>query len=165
MADILHLYLSPGHNFFGHHGQAPGSHPMVEHEAVECVAGRGLRGDRFFDYKNNYKGQVTFFAQEVAEELGRALGVTDRPLSVFRRNIITHGLDLNALIGRQFLLGGVHFEGTEESSPCHWMDQVFAPGANAWLNGRGGLRARILSNGVLRRGPEIAWEVLAAALV
>jgi MOSC domain-containing protein YiiM len=145
------LYLSPAHNFFGHHGKAPGEHPIEEVDAVECVAGRGLRGDRFFDFKENYKGQITFFAREIFDQLAEKLGVADRSPAVLRRNVITRGLDLDALIGKEFQLQGVRFLGTAECSPCYWMDQAFAPGAEAFLQGRGGLRAKILSDGWLRR--------------
>jgi hypothetical protein len=62
MVHIRHLYISPGHNFFGHHGQPPDEHPVVELPRIRCVAGSGIEGDRFFDYKPDYKGQVTFFA-------------------------------------------------------------------------------------------------------
>ena len=48
---VARLFISPGHNFFGHHDQPAGSHPIVEVDQIECVAGRGLKGDRFFDYK------------------------------------------------------------------------------------------------------------------
>ena len=48
---VRSLYLSPGHNYFGRHGQEPGAHPVHEVEEMECVAGHGIRGDRFFDYK------------------------------------------------------------------------------------------------------------------
>lgn len=161
MTEIVHLCISRGHNYFGHHGQPAGENPTLACETVECVAGRGLRGDRFFDYRDNYKGQVTFFAYEVFEGLGRALGVSHRSPFVFRRNIITRDLDLNELIGLRFLLGGVLFEGVEECRPCAWMDEAFAPGAEQWLRGRGGLRARILSHGLLRRGP-VDCEVLDA---
>jgi MOSC domain-containing protein YiiM len=44
----------------------------------------------------------------------------------------------------------VHFLGTEECRPCYWMDQAFAPGAADFLKGKGGLRAMILSDGMLR---------------
>ncbi|MEI8342757.1 MAG: molybdenum cofactor biosysynthesis protein, partial [Verrucomicrobiota bacterium] len=67
-----------------------------------------------------------------------------------RRNVITTGVNLNELIGKRFDIQNVQFEGIEECRPCHWMDQAFAPGAEQWLKGRGGLRARILTNGVLR---------------
>lgn len=144
------LYISPGHNYFGHHGQPPGEHPVVAVPAVECAAGRGLVGDRFLDYKDDYAGQITFFAGEVYDEIRRDLNQADRPAAVFRRNVLTRGADLNALIGREFEVQGVRFSGVRECSPCYWMDQAFAPGAEAWLKGRGGLRARILSSGWLK---------------
>lgn len=148
--NIAALYISPGHNYFGRHGQAPGEHPLLEVPAVECVAGRGLVGDRFLDYKDDYAGQITFFAGEVYDEIRRVLNQPDRPAAVFRRNVLTRGVDLNALIGQEFEVQGVRFVGTRECSPCYWMDQAFAPGAEAWLKGRGGLRARILSSGPLK---------------
>jgi len=64
-----------------------------------------------------------------------------------RRNVLTRGVDLPALIGREFELQGVRFVGTEECRPCYWMDHAIAPGAEAWLRGRGGLRARVVSDG------------------
>jgi MOSC domain-containing protein YiiM len=64
--------------------------------------------------------------------------------------VITRGVDLNDLIGQEFDVQGVRFLGTEECRPCYWMDGAFAPGAQEFLKGRGGLRARILSDGSLR---------------
>ena len=152
---IRHLYVAADHNFFGHHGRPPGRHPIMEVPAVECIAGRGLRGDRFIDYKENYKGQITFFAWETYEAICAHFSVRDRSPSVFRRNVITTGVDLNTLIGREFEIQGVQFRGTEECRPCHWMDQAFADGAEDYLKGRGGLRAVILTPGFLRvSGPE-----------
>lgn len=150
--EILHLVISPGHNYYGHHGVPAGTEPIVEVESVECVAGRGLSGDRFFDYKPDYKGQITFFAVETYEALAAALGVAAGRPVVVRRNVFTRGADLLALVGREFELQGVRFRGAEECRPCEWMDTAVAPGAHEWLKGRGGLRARILSNGTLRRG-------------
>jgi hypothetical protein len=148
---IAHIYISPEHNFFGHHEQPPGEAPMVEVDSVECVAGKGLRGDRFFEFREEYKGQVTFFSEEIYELMCQKLQVTHRDPSVFRRNIIVRGVDLNTLINREFEVQGVRFLGTQECSPCHWMNHAFAEGAERALHGRGGLRARILTDGVLRR--------------
>jgi MOSC domain-containing protein YiiM len=145
--EIIHLYISPGHNFFGHHGRSPDEHPSVEVEEIECIAGRGIRGDRFFDYKTNYKGQITFFAEEVFDALCHEFGIHDKLPSVLRRNIITRGQDLNEFIGRKFEVQGVELRGTAECRPCYWMDAAFAIGAEKFLRGRGGLRARILSGG------------------
>ena len=59
---IRHLFVSAGHNFFGHHGGPAGTHPTVPLPHLQCRAGRGIEGDRFFDYKPDYRGQITFFA-------------------------------------------------------------------------------------------------------
>jgi MOSC domain-containing protein YiiM len=146
---IVGLFISPGHNFFGHYGGPAGEAPTVAVNEVQCLAGRGLSGDRFFDFRHNYKGQATFFAAEVFDEICRLLAVNGKSPGVTRRNIITRGVDLNSLIGKQFELQGVAFEGVSECSPCHWMDEAIAPGAEAALHGRGGLRARILTDGRL----------------
>jgi len=119
MAEILHLYISPSHNYFGHHGQAPGEAPT----------------------------------EEVYEDLCRVLDTHDKSPAVFRRNVITSGVDLPAWYDAEFTVQGVRFRGTGECKPCYWMDRAFAPGAEDALQGRGGVRAAILTDGVLHRGP------------
>ncbi len=153
---IKHLFISPAHNFFGHHDREPSRHPMIERTEIKCLANRGIEGDRFLDFKPGYNGQVTFFSNEVYEEVCARLGIADKPPSAFRRNIIVEGADLNTLIGREFEVQGVRFLGTQESAPCHWMNTAFAPGAEDALKGRGGLRAKVLSDGVLRVSSEDA---------
>ncbi|SDS17915.1 molybdenum cofactor biosysynthesis protein [Opitutus sp. GAS368] len=148
--NIEAIFISPGHNYVGHHGQPSGTHAIESVESVECVAGRGLRGDRFFDHKPDYPGQITFFAAEVHEHLQRSLKLPVAPASAYRRNVLTRGVDLMTLIGREFTVQGVRFRGMGECKPCYWMDQALAPGAEQWLQGRGGLRALILSDGCLR---------------
>jgi|ERR1043166_749429 MOSC domain-containing protein YiiM len=150
MIRVHQLFVSPGHNYFGHHGQAASSHPAVAVERLECVAGRGIRGDRFFDYKDNYKGQITFFSLAVFDALRKELNLPDAQPSATRRNALIAGADLGLLVGKHFEIQGIRFEGTEECKPCYWMDAALAPGAEKWLKGRGGLRARILSDGVLK---------------
>jgi MOSC domain-containing protein YiiM len=151
-ARVEHIYISPGHNFFYRDRQNPESYPAAPVPEVNCVAGRGLEGDRFFGFKENYKGQVTFFDLDVFDALAQALGISGKPPGVLRRNVFVRGLDLNALIGRRFSLQGVVFEGTQECAPCHWMDYAFGKGAHEFLKDRGGLRAKILSSGPLRAG-------------
>ena len=150
-ADVVHLYLSAGHNYFGRHGKAPGEFPAIEVDEITCVAGCGIQGDRFFNFKKGYPGQVTFFEMEVYEFLlGKFPGVTKQP-EVFRRNILTRGIDLRTLIGSEFSIQGVRFRGVQESKPCYWMNQAFAPGAEEALRGKGGLRAEVLTDGLVRR--------------
>lgn len=151
MIYVEHLFISPGHNFFGHHGQSAGQNLIVAVEQIECVAGRGIRGDRFFDYKENYKGQITFFSMEVFDALRNELRLPDAQPQATRRNAFVRGGDLQSLIGREFDLQGVRFAGIEESKPCHWMNSALGSGAEQWLQGRAGLRCRILTNGLLKR--------------
>ena len=147
--EICHLYISPGHNFVGHHGREPDLHPVIELSVIECVTGRGIPGDRYFDFKNDYKGQITFFSGDVFDELCAALGIQDCSPGLARRNVITRGVDLNGLVGKEFEIQGVRFCGTQECAPCYWMNRAFAPGAEVFLKGNGGLRAKILSDGKL----------------
>ncbi len=152
MIRIRHLFLSPGHNYFGRHEKPPGEHPIVEVEELECVAGRGIVGDRFLDFKPDYRGQITFFAWEILERMREELGLAEAAPSAARRNVITDGVDLNTLIGKEFELQGVRFAGTEECRPCHWMNRAFgSERTERWLQGNGGPRARILTDGLLRK--------------
>ena len=153
--EICHLYISPGHNFFGHHNRPPDDYAAVEVSAIECVVGHGRRGNRFFDYKEDYKGQITFFALEVFDELCAAVKLSDCSPASLRRNIITREAELNALIGREFEIQGVRFDGVPECRPCYWMDRAIAPGTEKFLKGRGDLSARILTDGMLRSSAPI----------
>src|SRR5437762_4573310 len=157
--EICHLYISRSHNFFGHHGREPDEYPAVEVPMIECVAGHGIHGDRFFDYQDDYKGQITFFAAEIFDELCNALDLQDCSPALVRRNVITRDVDLNELIDREFEVQGVRFHGTGECRPCYWMDRVIAPGAEEFLKGRGGLRAKIIADGELRSASRIAQVV------
>jgi MOSC domain-containing protein YiiM len=150
---IEQILTSPGHNYYGHHGLPPGESPLAFADSIECVAGRGIRGDRFFNYRNNYKGQITFLSREVFDLMTRALGVTTKSPGVLRRNVIVSGIDLMELIGVDFELQGVKFQGTAHCAPCYWMNTAFAPGAEEFLAGHcGGLRARSLPSGRISVG-------------
>lgn len=146
------LWVSPGHDFKGRHGQERLEHGMIAMQAVECHAGRGLVGDRYYDFKPDFKGQLTLFAMEHWEALVKEMEISDPDPSACRRNILIRGLDLNALIGKVFHLGEVKLEGVEEAKPCYWMNGALGQGALEKLEGRGGLRCRILGDGWLRLG-------------
>jgi MOSC domain-containing protein YiiM len=149
---IRQLFVSPGHNYFGHHGRAPDNFPMIEVPRIECVAGSGIRGDRFYDYRDDYKGQITLFAWEVFERLVSHLGVANRSAGDLRRNAVVSGVNLNELIGEEFSIQGVRLRGTAHCKPCYWMNQAVAPGAEEFLQNNGGLRAQILTDGVIAVG-------------
>lgn len=151
VVDILAFHLSEGHDFRGNHGKPRQHNAILKPREIECVAGQGIRGDRYFGFKENYKAQVTFFDQAVHQAV-REKFASDHPPETYRRNVLLGGADLNELIGKRFRLGEVEFEGVQECAPCYWMDQAVAPGTEEFLKGQGGLRTRVLSNGTLRLG-------------
>ncbi|MEO6001648.1 MAG: molybdenum cofactor guanylyltransferase [Opitutus sp.] len=159
---ISAIYVSPGHNFFGRHGKPAGEHITESVRQVDCVAGRGIRGDRFWDYKRDYAGQVTFFDEAVHQRVLENVRPVPCSAGAYRRNLLIRGADLMALVGQEFDVQGVRFLGIGESKPCHWMEQAVGEGAEAFLRGNGGLRAKVLSDGVLRVDCALAAGVLLA---
>ncbi len=67
---IEQIFISSEHNFVGHYGQPPGTSPLIERERIQCVAGKGLLGDRYFNHREDYKGQITFFSANQGETGG-----------------------------------------------------------------------------------------------
>ena len=47
--EILHLFVSTGHNYFGHHEKPPGDHATVDAAEIQCIVGKGIAGDRYFE--------------------------------------------------------------------------------------------------------------------
>ena len=127
-------------------------HEIEDRDEVELVAGSGIVGDRYFDYREDYKGQITFFDEAVWREVREKFALPDLEASAFRRNAVVRGIDVNALIGRRFSLGELEFTGSEEAAPCYWMDEACGPGVFDYLWGKGGLRCRIVKGGTLAKG-------------
>ncbi len=151
-ADLVEIWISPGNDFRGHHGMPRGNHGIQGVTEIECVAGMGLKGDRYFGYKPDFKGQVTFIDADAVDAVRRECGKPELSSSEFRRNLVVRGADLSAWVGKRFRFQGVEFEGSEECKPCYWMDEAVAPGIEEFLKKQfqGGLRARILTDGRLR---------------
>lgn len=149
---LRNIYISPGHDYWGRHGAGRLQHGIMDVPEVDCVAGKGLVGDRYFGYRADYKGQVTFFEEEVVEEIRDIFKVPKLPSSVFRRNLIVSGVRLKDWLGKRFVFQGIEFEGCQECRPCHWMSRVVEEGTEAYMkaNFRGGLRAKVITSGVLR---------------
>lgn len=150
--ELTHLLVSPGHDFFGRHGLGREDHGIEERQQLELVAGSGIVDDRFFDYKPDYKGQITFFEHDIYERVITEFNLPELSPSAFRRNVVIKGVSLPDLIGKRFRIGDLEFSGSEESKPCYWMDQACAPGTEEFLRGNGGLRCRILKGGTLTKG-------------
>lgn len=150
--ELLEIWISSGNDFRGRHGSGRLEHGITGVTEIECVAGMGLRGDRYFGYKPDFKGQVTFLDADVVQAVREQFSLPHLPSSAFRRNLVVRGIDLAAWVGKRFRFQGVEFEGSEECKPCYWMEEAAAPGVEAFLKeySRGGLRARILTGGFLQ---------------
>jgi len=123
-------------------------------EAAEALAGRGLAGDRYAN------GAGTFSSPGRGYELtlvqGDVLDEIRLPWPEARRNIVTTGISLNALVGRRFRVGQVECVGRRLAEPCAHLERLARPGLLRPLVHRGGLRADILTSGTICVGDEIA---------
>jgi len=151
-AGLVEIWISPGNDFRGHHGGPRGEHGIEAVNKVECIAGMGLVGDRYFAYKPDFKGQVTFFDADAVDAVREQFKCPELSGGEFRRNLIVRGVDLSSWVGKRFRFQGIEFEGSEECKPCYWMNEAVGRGVEEFLRTRfrGGLRARILSDGMLR---------------
>jgi MOSC domain-containing protein YiiM len=135
--------------------------PMVGVEKVRAVAGGGLEGDRYFAKKGTFSKkddpsrEVTLIEQEALDAAWRSYDVEVDPAET-RRNILTEGAPLNHLVGREFTVGEVRLRGIKLCEPCGHLERVTAKGVREPLVHRGGLRAQILSDGVIRVGDPIS---------
>ena len=134
--------------------------PMETVPEARAIAGRGLEGDRYalgVGYYSNTPGpggrELTLIETETLEALP-ALGVK-LAAGETRRNIATAGVPLNHLVGREFRVGAVRLRGTRLCEPCKYLEGLTQPGAMLALLHRGGLRAQILTDGVIRVGDTI----------
>ena len=146
------LLASPQHRYEGRPSDGPRDATGPElHDSIEVRAGLGIVGDRYFGQRAHRTASVTVMAVESIERLGTGLDPADT-----RRNIIVRGLDIDAMRGQDFWLGGVQFRAHRPANPCAWMDVALAPGAFKALRGHGGMRCEPLTSGTLRLGPTVA---------
>ena len=122
---------------------------------VEVIEGRGLRGDRYASRPGgDAKDQVTFIEREALDALERDYGI-HLSAAESRRNVLTEGVALNHLIGREFTAGDCRFVGRELAEPCGYLEKKTQRGVIKGLIHRGGLRAEILQGGTLRPGDSV----------
>jgi MOSC domain-containing protein YiiM len=128
---------------------------------VQALAGAGLVGDRYFRGVGTYSGadvvgrQVTLIEGEALAAASVETGKDIRPRDS-RRNIVTQGIRLNDLVGREFAVGEVRMRGVELCEPCSHLAQLAGKPMLRTLVHRGGIRADILSDGMIRVGDPIA---------
>src|SRR3990170_4975107 len=139
------------------------SEPTVSVEEARAVAGKGLEGDRYFSATGSWSStpgsgrQVTLIELETIEALERDYQTKIEPGQA-RRNIVTQGVALNHLVGREFSAGEVVLRGLRLNEPCNHLASLTDEKVKQGLVHRGGLRADIVSGGVIRVGDEIRME-------
>ncbi len=133
--------------------------PMEVRDAVRAVPGRGLEGDRYFKREGSFsrwpgpRREVSLIAEEALADMVDATGIALDPVDS-RRNMLTRGVPLNDLVRTEFIVGPVRMRGIRLCQPCKRLvrltghDDALIPA----LVDRGGLRAQILTEGVLHPG-------------
>jgi len=123
-------------------------------DSARVVAGQGIEGDRYFLGKGSFSHwrgtgrALTLVEAEALEDVGLSSAAA-------RRNVVTRGVDLNALVGVRFRVGGVECLGRRLCEPCRHLERLEGDGLMRSLAGRGGLRADVLSDGVVAVGDPV----------
>ncbi len=127
---------------------------------VRAVAGFGLEGDRYFSKTGTFSPkdvpdrQLTLIESEAIEGLARDNSI-ELTAGDARRNIVTRGVALNHLVGREFLVGDVLIRRSRLCEPCAHFESLTKPGVLAGLIHRGGLRAEIIVGGTIAVGDNV----------
>jgi MOSC domain-containing protein YiiM len=136
---------------------------MCSVDQVEAVAGRGLKGDRYYVAEGTRSRtpkpgqQVTLIEIEAIEAAAQEAAL-DFQSEESRRNIVTRGVPLNDLVGREFKVGGVRLRGVELCEPCAHMIRLSGKKVLRSLVHHGGIRADVVGDGVIHIGDAVAAE-------
>jgi MOSC domain-containing protein YiiM len=136
--------------------------PQVEQASIRVVAGSGIEGDRYFGRHDEPGQNLTLIEIEEVEAFLREQGRGGDDLSITHRNLLTRGVKLNDLVGVEFTIGDVRLRGVELCEPCLGMGNALASAditaaqvVKRFVH-RGGLRADVLSSGVIGRGAAVS---------
>ena len=148
---------------------ASAGQPMREAKQLKVIAGQGLEGDRYATGQGAYSDtqppkirHLSLITEEgiaTANEWQEASGLPAFTMAQTRRNVLLSGLsaqELNALVGQNFWVGDIECHGIELCTPCPRPAELSGQtGFQDAFEGRGGLRAQILSSGWLRMEDEL----------
>jgi len=133
-------------------------------ESVEALAGRGLAGDRTAaKSRPGNKRQVTLIQAEHLQAVGQLLRRAAIEPSLTRRNIVVSGINLVALKGHSFTIGGALLELTGECHPCSLMESQLGEGGYNAMRGHGGMTAIVRGSGLIAVGAAVTPIELAQA--
>jgi MOSC domain-containing protein YiiM len=134
---------------------------MTSVETITAHEGRGLEGDRYYEGTGKFKSlepkrQATFIEAEAIEAVARDYGLDVTAVDA-RRNIVTRGVPLNHLVGKEFTIGDASFRGIKLCEPCDYMQKLAGKPIRDPLKHRGGLRAEILATGTVAVGDALSF--------
>jgi MOSC domain-containing protein YiiM len=138
--------------------------PRNEVASALAVVGYGLEGDRNFlkaDAPPSYdrrSREVTLIEAEALDALEHETGIVLAAGEALR-NVVTRGVQLNELVGREFTVGEVRLRGIRLCDPCDHLERRTQPGVRAGLTNRGGLRAQIVRGGTIRTGDPVCCQI------
>jgi len=132
---------------------------------IECLSGRGLVGDRYFEGIGTFSAtakkpshEVTLVEAEEIDGFNEQFGTTIRPEDL-RRNLVTRGIRLNDLVGQRFAIGSVIFEGIRLCEPCSHLAAMTRGEILTGLLHQAGLRAAIIESGTVRVGDPVLADI------
>ncbi|MFB6107681.1 MAG: MOSC domain-containing protein [Haloplanus sp.] len=134
--------------------------PMESRSSVAAVAGRGLRGDRYFDGEGTFSDHpgggrdLTLVEAEALDAVEREVGLS-LDFDAHRRNFTTRGVALNHLVGETFRVGDVRCRGVRLCEPCAHLASLTGEDVVDPLTHRGGLRADVVEGGTVRAGDPV----------
>ena len=128
---------------------------VLEKESVLAIEGKGLDGDHY--KKADGKRQVTLIQSEHLNVIGAILEKKEVDVKLTRRNIVVKGINLTSLKNQQFQIGEAILEGTGECHPCSRMEENFGAGGYNAMRGHGGLTARIIKGGLIKKGDKVKF--------
>lgn len=130
-------------------------------DQVEALVGQGLTGDRYAQIKGAFQRGTIKPSQEVTLIESEAIAAVMREYEIeithleVCRNLLTEGVPLNHLVGKEFRVGDVLLRGVKLCEPCQYLEKLTGKAVEAALRHRGGLRAQVVSGGMLKTGCEI----------
>jgi len=139
------------------HIASAASAPTQSLDVAQAIPGKGLKGDRYFQENGTYSNrpgpdrEITLIEIEAIEALENELQIKLNPGDT-RRNLVTRGVALNHLVGKEFLVGDVRLKGIRLCEPCSHLASLTQPDVLPALIHRGGLRAQILTKGFIQVG-------------
>lgn len=128
--------------------------PIEVVEEVQAIEGVGLNGDHY-SARPGSKRQVTLIQEEHLAVVASCLRLENIDPAELRRNIVVRGINLLALNEKQFQIGNVLLEMSGLCHPCSRMEQQLGPGGYNAMRGHGGITARVISGGVIKKGDKL----------